>query len=825
MSSKKNQKAAKPVAAAPAQVANVEQPSPAKDWLEAGRYRPLALLGGLLVIMAFLVYKDYLLFHNAYFFKDIGSDSYNYSFPATYGVADYIAKHGLPAWSFTMGMGQNMFPFFLRDPFDIFLYLGGKDNVVFLTAYKEFFKVILSGFIFYFYLRELKLSAFSAITGSLFFSFCAFMILGGGWYFFSFETFNLAVLLLGFEMLLQRDKWWLFPLAIFLIFLSQPFNMYVYGLFLLAYSILRMVHVGGYDIKKGALLFGKMAVLGVIGILLAGPFMLENIVQLLESPRGSGNTSYASVLSSTPVFQTVDQFQLGTAVTRFFSSDLLGAGSNFKGWQNTLEAPLFYCGLPCLLLMPQAFPFLQKRVRTFFVLFIAVWLMPIIFPYFRYAFWLFTGDYYRAYSIVVAMFLIYYSVFALDRILASGKVNLVILIVSLALLFILLNYPFFPDREVVNSPVFTFVSFMLLVYGGILFFLGRQHHPPYLKYILLAAVALEMTHLSSISVNDRDPVTAEELSQKKGYNDYTVDALQYLKSKDRSFFRIDKGYASSPAIHYSLNDAQAQGYYGTSNYNPFNQLYFTRYLQLMGVSDRTSELDSRWARGLMSRPILESANRVKYMLAKNDAVPLWRVIGDSIASFGDVKVYRNRFLLPLGYTYGKYIRESVFDKLNSTQKDFVTLQACVVKDDDVAKLKGMSEFQLRDTVAPAAFNLDVYARGIAELGADSLQDAQLTDTHLSGKISVPQQKMMYLTVPYDGGWHLKVDGKDVEKQIVFAGMTGVLLEAGQHTIEMTYRLRYFSVGVILSLVGLAAFAAIFFINRRKGGLMNNTVAA
>lgn len=813
MSSKKRQNVTKPAENA------VDVPAGktlvTADFLDKLGDKAIWVATALIALMAFFVYKDFLLFHNAYFYKDIGSDSYNYSYPVTYGVADYMAQHGLPKWSFKIGMGQNMLPFFLRDPFDIFLYLGGKDNIVYATAYKEFFKVVLSGMVFFLYLRELKLSSYTAIAGSMFYAFCAFMILGGGWYLFSFETFNLAVILLGFEMMLQRNKWWLFPLGIFLIFLSQPFNMYVYGLFLLGYTILRIVQIGGFDAKKAGLLFGKMALLGVIGILLAGPFMLENIVQLLESPRGSGNTSYASVLSSTPVFQTVDKFQLGTAMLRFFSSDILGAGSNFKGWQNTLEAPLFYCGIPCLLLMPQAFPFLEKRVRTFFILFIAIWFMPIFFPWFRYAFWLFTGDYYRAYSIVVGMFLMYYSLLALDNIIKTGKVNIAILGVSVAVLLLVLNYPYFPEGDFINSPVFTFVCFMLLVYAGILFFLGRANHPPYLKYILLGAVVLEMTHMSSITVNERDPVTAEELTEKKGYNDYTVEALKYVNSIDKSFFRVDKSYASSPAIHFSLNDAQAQGYRGTSNYNPFNQLYFTKYLQLMGVSDRKSELDSRWARGLMSRPILESANRVKYMFSKNNAIPLWGVTGDSIARFGDVTVYRSKFLLPLGYTYSKYIRESVFDALNITQKDFVTLQACVVRDEDVARMKGMTEFQLQDTVAPAAFNLDVYARNAAALAADSLSGVQLTDTHLEGKISLAQPKLMYLSIPYDAGWHLKVDGKETEKQIVFAGMTGVLLSPGQHAIEMVYELRYYATGVVLSLLGIAAMVAVIYLQRKK----------
>ena len=88
-----------------------------------------------------------------------------------------------------------------------------------------------------------------------------------------------------------------------------------------------------------------------------------------------------------------------------------------------------------------------------------------------------------------------------------------------------------------------------------------------------------------------------------------------------------------------------------------------------------------------------------------------------------------------------------------------------------------------------------------------------------------QAKMMYLSIPYDGGWRLKVDGQETAKQIVFAGMTGVLLTPGQHIIEMTYQLRYFSIGVILSIAGLLALGAVIIIQRRKSGSAMSAPAA
>ena len=773
---------------------------------------------GVLLLIAFFVFRHYLLLENIYFFKDIGSDTYNYTFPTLYNTAGQISKHGIPGWSFNRGMGQSMFPFFLRDPFEIFVYAGGAKNIVYTTAFKEFAKVVLSGLVFYYYLRALGLSAFTRIAGSVFFSFSGFMIMGGSWSLFSFEAFNLALLLLAFEQLFSNNKWYLFPIAIFLIGISQPFNFYVYGLLLTGYAILRMCHTGKYDLKGGSLFFLKMAGLGVIGVLLSGPLMLENVVQLLESPRGSGNTSYANELSSVPMFQLVDMFQLGTALMRFFSSDMLGAAAEFKGWQNALEAPLFYCGLPCLLLLPQIFPTLSKKLKIFFIVFLLIWLLPVFFPYFRYAYWMFTGDYYRAYSIAVVTFVMYYALMALDKIITEQKVHLVTLIVTLAALLILLNYPFFPDGDIKNPPVYIFVTFMLLIYAGLLFFMGKPGIGSYIKYIFIVAIAMEAMYLSGISVNERDPVTVAELSEKTGYNDYTMDVLQKLNSNDKSFFRIDKSYTSSPAIHYSLNDAMAQGYSSTSSYNPFNQLYYIRFLQLMGAADKNNEKDSRWARGLVGRPILESANRVKYLLAKKEVMPIWRVLCDSIATVGDVRVFQNKFLLPFGFTYDKYIRESIFSKLSNTQKDFVTLQACVVADADVNKVPGLSEFNLADTVAQNQFTFDVYKKGFVELCRDSLVTEKVDDGRIFGNVNMSASKLMYMSLPYDEGWKLKVDGKEQQKQVVFAGMTGIMLPKGKHTIEMIFELRYINKGLLLMVIGLLAYAGVWFVARNKANV-------
>ncbi|MGQ0826845.1 MAG: YfhO family protein, partial [Bacteroidota bacterium] len=421
-----------------------QKPQKKSNFFDSLKGKEFYLVLLLISVVAFFVYKDFLLFKKAMLYKDIGSDTLNASYPPLKHLADYIHTIGVPGWSFNYGMGQNLFPLFLRDPFDSILYLLGKNNVAYGIGYIEFLKVVLGGLIFFLYLRVLEMKSFTCILGGLLFSFTGFMILGGGWYIFSYEALNAAFLLLAFEKLYKQNSWYLFPLAIALFAIAMPFNLYIYGLFISIYACVRILE----DTEEARLkdflgIFGKMIFYGFLGIALSSFFLFENVLQLIESPRGSGGNSYFDTLSSTPILATGDLVQNSTSIMRLFSSDLIGSGINFKGWNNYLEAPIFYSGLLTLLLFPQIFPFLDKRKKIIYGIFFSIWILPVIFPFFRYAFWLFTGDYYRAFSFMVSITLIFLTLRALDKIDSFTKINIPLLIGTTVLLFILLSYPYF----------------------------------------------------------------------------------------------------------------------------------------------------------------------------------------------------------------------------------------------------------------------------------------------------------------------------------------------------------------------------------------------
>src|SRR6266513_1218765 len=187
----------------------------------------------LLSVISFLVFYDFIFLNKLYLFKDIGSDSINANYPHEFKVAYYMQHVSfIPKWSFYQGMGQNIFPFSIFDPFNFFLVIGGANHLAYGIVFMEIAKIFCAGIFFYLFLKKIHISGYAAVIGGVLYSFSAFIILGSCWNIFSTEAVYLALLLYAFEKLYQDNKIILFPLAICLIAINQPLDLFLMGLFL-----------------------------------------------------------------------------------------------------------------------------------------------------------------------------------------------------------------------------------------------------------------------------------------------------------------------------------------------------------------------------------------------------------------------------------------------------------------------------------------------------------------------------------------------------------------------------------------------------------------
>ncbi|MGN0354631.1 MAG: YfhO family protein, partial [Muricoprocola sp.] len=92
-----------------------------------------------------------------------------------------------------------------------------------------------------------------------------------------------------------------------------------------------------------------------------------------------------------------------------------------------------------------------------------------------------------------------------------------------------------------------------------------------------------------------------------------------------------------------------------------------------------------------------------------------------------------------------------------------------------------------------------------KLARNQLENVVETGNKVTGTIHVDEEGTLLLTIPYDIGWHILVDGEQVPTYRVGEALTGIDLGTGDHEIVMEFTPDGFRLGSIISLVCLVLF--------------------
>jgi len=770
------------------------------------------VFAALLFLLIGAAYFDYLTYGRLFLFTDAGGDTVNAQYPHLVHIADYLRHDGIPRWSFEQGMGQNVFPDSLGDPFRLLLYLAGRDLIPYAIVWVEVLKLALGGWLFFLYLRLLGLAPPATVAGGLLYAFCGYAVLGGTWYTFTLETVYLALLLYAFERHLLLGRSLALPVAFALLAAGRPFAVYTTGLVLLVYGTYRYVTVRGWAPRAYLGFMARLGGLAALGVAMGAFQFLPGVLEMLQSARVVGVGAAFGGLATAAPFRLESASHYTTAVLRLFSNDLLGTGSDFQGWRNYLEAPVFYCGLATLLLAPQALPHLTPRRRGAVLAVAAGFVLAVVFPYLRHALWLFTGDYYRFFGLAAALFLILGAARGLDRILVTGKVNLPLLGGTAAVLLALLFYPYDPARTPVHSGLRAACGVLLVAYSALLWMLGRRTLGRPAAAALVVLIAVELGGFAHVTVERRVAMTPAQLHGRTGYNDLSKDAVRRLHARDRGWYRIFKTFGSGPGADMSLNDGLVQGFRGTASYHRFNQPAYTAFLVEMGMLPERLHT-TRWLPGPWNRPLVAALTSVKYEISRGARpAPLDADAYLPLARLDDVEVYANRLFLPLGTTYDRALPRAAFDALPPEEKDRALLAAFVPEPGAEA---AAGRFPLLEKPPDPA---DVPALVAARRRAALAITAQ-GENRIRGTVTLAEPRLMFFSIPFDAGpfhsgWSARVDGRPARLLRVDVGFTGLPLEPGAHTVELTYRPPLMVEGGVVSLLSLLIYGA-WAVRRRR----------
>jgi uncharacterized membrane protein YfhO len=96
-----------------------------------------------------------------------------------------------------------------------------------------------------------------------------------------------------------------------------------------------------------------------------------------------------------------------------------------------------------------------------------------------------------------------------------------------------------------------------------------------------------------------------------------------------------------------------------------------------------------------------------------------------------------------------------------------------------------------------------------------IDSAYTKGDEIVGDIDVTNDGYFILSVPYDDGFKIKVDGETIDYELVNTSFIGFPIKKGYHHIEITYIAPGLNTGKILSIIGLVMFVSVTIYESRR----------
>ncbi len=114
----------------------------------------------------------------------------------------------------------------------------------------------------------------------------------------------------------------------------------------------------------------------------------------------------------------------------------------------------------------------------------------------------------------------------------------------------------------------------------------------------------------------------------------------------------------------------------------------------------------------------------------------------------------------------------------------------------------------------------VFERVFTRLAEGNLEITSFADDHIIASANVPSGKTtVFTTIPYDEGWIVKVDGKEVKTAMTIDCLMSFPITEGEHEVELVYLPDCIVYGRIISIAGLILFGGAIALevlrNRRR----------
>lgn len=686
----------------------------------------------------------------------------------------------LPYWSWVNFLGNDFYSsklFYFNDFWEyifVFTNLPYSEAIVYMT----YLRFLTAGFCFYAYARYNKHSDYTCILGSLLFAFSAYLLqIMRDPFFASFITF-LPLYFLAVDRYICEKKTYFYVFMVFFMFLNSYYLFYMTSLFTILYFIWRwQKEYGNYKnmMKQAIRLIGYY----IIGFMISGIIVIPEIVNVLNNSRVGTRSAVLIYESILPYLEYLSGIFTPTSIVAY-RGDAISQLYLYDTPNHQLMAVYLWAGSVCAILFPQSFA--NKGTRK-----ISIVNTVII-------------------SCITCVPILSSIMHGFSEPSFRWMANVTFLLIAAVL-------PFLEHPESINKPllIISFILIACLLVGTPLLFNlllkagdireGYQYLLYCVPFVLINGMALTKNWkpllligtvaelgvvcfcsffgnepMSAISKTDFDRL-GTIMGNKNYYNEWT---LTLDPENEHSFYR---SYIDPDAVYFGRGtnynlDANIRGLMA------YDSTYLASTNDLILLDEEQVVDYLPWTFNIKNADIMTLVSTKYAIVGKDQECPFKN--GELIGHYADSwDVYLNQDYINLGKTYTDVM---TYEDYTISQSDRITKTIiCHSEDyDEIRNLIGKEEV--------------------------SCYSAHAEGNHVSAGILTSEEGFAVLSVPFDKGWSITVNGTQVKTYCVNGGMTGIPLEAGENDIQMWFTPQGLKTGKYCSAAGIMIWLVLVISN-------------
>jgi len=795
--------------------------------------RERTLLSFLLALaVAVCIFLPFLIIDRGYF---IFYGDFNVQQIPFYQMAHDSVRTGNIFWNWTTDLGANFIGsyafYLLGSPFFWITLVFPSVVVPFLMAPLLILKFALASLFAYKFLRRFLLPDY-AMLGGLLYAFSGFSIYNIFFNHFHEAIIYFPLMLLAMELYMKEGKRFLFALTVFLSALSNYYFFIGQVVFLIIYWIARALS-GDWE-RVGRRFFGILFE-GVVGTAMAGVLLLPAFYSVTQNPRTENLLAgWDMLIYSKPqrFFDIIHSF--------FFPQDIPARAAFFPDSDNKWASmsawlPVFGC--------TGAIAYFQSRKHNDWLrrIMVVLTIMTLI-PGFNALFQLLNRMYYARWYYMFIIILVLATMRSFqddDDIQTNWKRAFgwtIGISAALALFVALMPQSWKPDEKTGKLvfglynreyPALFWVAISIaavsLVLAALLVALHRRERNLFFRWSVgVTTAVITIFGWYSIGVGK---------NQGRFTSSYIIDraigAVDKIELPDNGFSRTDfcndldnlGMFWQRPSIQafHSIVPGSIMEFYPTVGVErnvgsrPDNSHYALRgLLSVEWLFDYTND-DNKQLKADSSFFVQNDEGG-----EASGGMPAWSYYDEQ----NGYMIYKNDSFIPMGFTYDRYMTRTRYDEMDQKTRELSLLKAIVLEDNDVKKYEKYLENFEQNGYYDTVYSEEEYINDCAQRRASSASSFKTDNGGFKATITLPEDNLVFFSVPYEDGWSAQVNGKKAEIIPVNVGFMAVLCPAGENAIiRFNYMTPGLKSGLLISITALDILMVYFVVSvllsRRK----------